>query len=308
MIQQSLELTGKQKLEWRRHELSQLEKDEVLIQTIAAAISIGAALPEYDETDVTDPIPEYPRKAGYESYGKVIEVGQEVTDIKVGDYVLAFYGHKNSGIEKAHKVVKVPEGVDSSYALLNILSCDAGKGVLKLNPQPDSRVLVIGAGTMGLLSVHFLKNYMNVEQVDILEPDFSRAAVAGSFGAVNVYNKAEQVPDGLYDFGLECSASIKGFHALLKSMKQHGDICILSDGNKDLFYLNEDFYEKELRIMGSSDGWDYRKHSNWFFQQLNEAPYLNKIFDYTITSDQLIECYANLSNGYIKPLKVLVKY
>ncbi|EDL64527.1 zinc-dependent alcohol dehydrogenase [Bacillus sp. SG-1] len=308
MIQQSLELTGKQKLEWRRHKLGPLQKDEVLIQTIAGAISIGAALPEYDETDVTDPIPEYPRKAGYESYGKVIEVGQEVTDVKIGDYVLAFYGHKKLGIEKAHKVVRVPKAIDSSYALLNILSCDAAKGVLKLNPQPASRVLIIGAGTMGLLTVHFLKNYMKVEQVDILEPDFSRGGFAESFGATNVYNKAEQVPDGLYDYGLECSASIEGFHVLLKSMKKHGDICILSDGNKDLFYLNEDFYEKELRIVGSSDGWDYRKHSEWFFQQLDEAPYLNKIFDYTISSDQLIECYANLSDGNLKPLKVLVKY
>ncbi|MGF3104664.1 zinc-dependent alcohol dehydrogenase [Rossellomorea sp. DUT-2] len=308
MMQQSLILTGKQKLEWRRNETRELESDEILIRTIAGAISIGAELPQYNESDVTDPQPHYPKETGYESYGEVIKAGAEVKNIKIGDHVLAFYGHKNVGIVKANKVVKVPDSVEYRYALLNTLSCDAGKGVLKLKPEWKDKVLITGAGTIGLLTIHFLKNYMKIKHIDVLEPDESRRELAHTLGASNTYSAREQVPSVFYDFGLECSASKDAFHTQLKSLKYQKEVCILSDGNKDLFYLNEDFYAKELKIVGSSDGWDYQQHSIWFFNESVKTPHLTKIFNYEIHSDQLIACFAELSNLKKRPIKVLVKY
>lgn len=308
MIQQSLILSGKQKLEWIRNEIRDLEADEILIQTIAGAISIGAELPQYNESDVTDPNPLYPKETGYESYGQVIKVGDDVKNIKIGNHVLAFYGHKNVGIVKASNVVKVPDSLEYRNALLNTLSCDAGKGVLKLKPASKDKVLVTGAGTIGLLTIHFLKNYMNVDHIDVLEPYESRRVLAKTFGATYTYSNKEEVPAVFYDYGLECSASIDAFHTQLKSLKHHQEICILSDGNKDLFYLNEDFYEKELKIVGSSDGWDYQQHSNWFFTEGVKTPHLSKIFEREIQSDQLIDCFMELSNDNNRPLKVLVKY
>jgi alcohol dehydrogenase len=308
MIQQSLILTGKQKLEWKTNDLRELEIDEILIRTIAGAISIGAELPQYCESDVTDTNPIYPRETGYESYGKVIEAGSAVTDMKTGDHVLAFYGHKNVGIVKAAKAVKVPRTIEYQNALLNTLSCDAGKGVMKLNPKPSEKVLVTGAGTIGLLTVHFLRNYMKVAHVDVLEPDERRRNLASVFGAETAYSEAKQVPSAFYDYGLECSASKEAFLTQLKAMTPHSELCILSDGNKDLFYLNEDFYRKELRIVGSSDGWDYRKHAEWFFEECVRAPYLSRIFEHQITSNELIDCFERLSKKDINPVKVLVKY
>lgn len=108
-MQQSLVLVGKRKLEWERKALKPIEKDELLIQTIAGAISIGAELPQYNESDVTDLNPIYPKETGYESFGKVIEAGEDVLDINIGDNVLAFYGHKDYGVVKAEKVLKSPK-------------------------------------------------------------------------------------------------------------------------------------------------------------------------------------------------------
>jgi alcohol dehydrogenase len=308
MLQQSLVLTGKQQLTWKSNKVRNLEDDEILIQTIAGAISIGAELPQYNQSDVTDTHPRYPRETGYESYGKVIQAGKEVTNIQPGDHVISFYGHKNLGIAKADKVVKVPHTLDCRIALLNILSCDAAKGVLKLQPKPKDKVLVTGAGTIGLLTIHFLKNYMNVEHVDVLEPDETRRKLAYEFGASNTFSEKEQIAATYYKYGLECSASMPAFESLLSAIQYHGQVCILSDGNKDLFYLNEDFYEKELKIVGSSDGWDYQKHALWFFRASDTAPNLSKIFDHEISSDELIDCFKELSENTIRPIKVLVKY
>lgn len=308
MKQRSLVLIGKRNLEWQSRLVETLEKDEVLIETITGAISIGAEIPQYNESDVTDTSPHYPRETGYESYGRVLETGSEVSVIKAGDRVLSFYGHKNVGIVKAHKVVRVPEFVDDTYALLNTLSCDAAKGVLKLSPRTNDKVLVTGAGTIGLLAVHFLRNYMNVQHVDVVEPNKARRELARMMGARTVFHSGDQVSSANYKCSLECSSSQLAFATIQRALMKNGEVCVLSDGNKDLFYLTEGFYEKELKVVGSSDGWDYQKHSEWFFGCYHNSVYIKEIFELEINEVDLISCFEKLSESKTKPIKVLVRY
>ncbi|SEQ28779.1 alcohol dehydrogenase [Virgibacillus subterraneus] len=69
MERKSLELHGKKKLKWTKKSLQHLKNDEVLIKTIAGAVSVGAELPQYMESDITDMSPQYPKETGYESLG-----------------------------------------------------------------------------------------------------------------------------------------------------------------------------------------------------------------------------------------------
>lgn len=306
MIQQSLQLTGKRKMEWSSNELPELKEHEVLIKTAATAISIGAELPQFREQDPTDPSPEYPRKVGYESFGEVLQTGSAVEGLRAGDKVIAFYGQKNCGIVEANRAFKVPENIDAETALLAILSCDAAKGVRKLNPAPDSQVLVTGTGTMGLLAVHYLKNFYGVRQVDVIEPNSERGKLAKSFGGSSIYS-TDEYPQDHYDFGIECSANNAGFASLQKAVKSHGEICILSDGNKESFTLQPEFYEKELRIIGSSDGWDYREHMEWFYEAAKTTPHVKDIFQLEIDAAEIPDCFIKLDNNSINPIKILVK-
>lgn len=82
MKQNSLMLLGKKELKWIQNELPPLAHDEVLVKTIAGAISIGAELPQYLETDITERQPVYPKETGYENYGEIIEVGKGVAKLK----------------------------------------------------------------------------------------------------------------------------------------------------------------------------------------------------------------------------------
>jgi alcohol dehydrogenase len=309
MEQNSLVLYGKKKLKWIKRTLPPLENDEVLIKTIAEAVSVGAELPLYMESDITDMSPKYPKETGYESYGEIVEVGNKVKTLNVGDSVLAFYGHKDYGIIKEKKAIPVPKNIHYSHALLTILSCDSAKGVLKLNPKETDKVLVTGAGTMGLLTVYFLKEYMNVQHIDVLEPNLTRGALAKLFGANSVFNNISECPNDFYDSGFECSAFNEAFNSLQKSLLKDAEICILSDGNKDKFELQPEFFEKELKIVGSSDGWDYKKHSTWYFDNIRQncSP-LDKIFELKIRKQELIQCFEDMSQGKVNPLKVLVKY
>ncbi|CDQ39967.1 alcohol dehydrogenase catalytic domain-containing protein [Virgibacillus salexigens] len=307
MKQHSLELNGRRLLKWQVRELPPLDKNEVLIKTILGSISVGAEMPQYNESDITDVNPKYPKNTGYENYGEVISIGANVQSLQIGDRVIAFYGHKDFSIAKENNVIPVPKDTPCSPALLTILSCDSAKGVLKLDPNREEKVLVTGMGAMGLLAVYFLKNYVGVDQVDIIEPDVCRRDIARNFGVKSAFEIQNQLGYE-YDFGIECSGKYSAFQALQKSIKKDGEICILSDGNKEEFRLQPEFYEKELRIVGSSDGWDYKKHSQWFFKHVKKTPYIDQLFQYETSKENLIQCFKDLSKGTIKPLKVLVHY
>jgi alcohol dehydrogenase len=73
--------------------------------------------------------------------------------------------------------------------------------------------------------------------------------------------------------------------------------------------LTPAFHEKELSLVGSSDGWDYQEHAKWFFNQVQEHHFnLEQLFDYQTTATNLITTFKLLANGTISPIKVLVKY
>ncbi|MEF7655044.1 zinc-binding dehydrogenase [Bacillus sp. ZJS3] len=307
MEQNKLVLEGPKRLKWETCKIKSIQDEEVIIKTIAGAISIGAELPQYKESDVTDTNPIYPRKTGYESYGEVVQVGNKVTNLNVGDKVVSFYGHETVGIVKGDKVIRVPSYIKSKVALLSILSCDAAKGVLKLNPQKDAKVLITGTGVIGLLTCYFLKYYVGVEQVDVVEPNKNRIEFAKKFGAKNLFDSEEEIID-TYNYGFECSATNRGFHTLQKAINSNGTISILSDGNIENLTLTADFYRKELQIIGSSDGYDYQKHAEWFFSQIEQTPWIEEIFQHEIHYTTLKKCFEELSEGIITPLKVFISY
>lgn len=300
-----LVLNAPRKLEWISEEDSGLSEDEIRVETHACGISIGAEMPQYLGVDPTDVEPVYPRKVGYESAGRVIEIGRSVTDFKVGNRVISFYGQQTFGVTPSKKAVRIPADVEWKYALLNTLSCDAAKGVQKLNLSKEDRVLVTGAGTMGVLAVHFLKHHLGVRYVDVVEPDEARHSLPLRLGADRIYRSEAEIEDP-YDAGLECSAHSAAFLTLMNAMKPDGTICVLSDGNRDEFTLPSSFFEKELKIVASSDGYDYRKHGEWFFSTFEETPYLTDLFEREIIRDQAIACFEEMES--VRPLKVFVDY
>ncbi|HFU7086048.1 zinc-binding dehydrogenase [Bacillus tropicus] len=307
MEQNKLVLEGPKLLKWETCKIKPIQDDKIIVKTIAGAISIGAELPQYNGSDVTDTHPIYPRKTGYESYGEVIQVGNKVKNLNIGDKVVSFYGHETIGVVKGYKVIRVPSYIKPKVALLSILSCDAAKGILKLNPRQDEKVLITGMGVIGLLACYFLKYYVGIEHVDVVEPNKNRRDFAKKFGAKNIYASEEQIIE-TYNYGFECSATNSGFHTLQKALKTNGQICILSDGNIEELTLTANFYQKELQIIGSSDGYDYQKHADWFFNQIEQTPWIEEIFQHEIQYTSLIQCFAELSLGIIKPLKVFVSY
>ncbi|MCK2157117.1 zinc-binding alcohol dehydrogenase [Exiguobacterium sp. 17-1] len=303
MDQERLQVTAARSVTWTRHHLPPVQAHELLVRTIAGAISIGAELPQVRGDDPTDLAPVYPKETGYESYATVIAVGNQVTRFQVGDRLLAFYGHQDIALVEEAKAIPVPDGVSPKLALLNILSCDAAKGVRKLAPKPTDSVLVTGMGVIGLLTVFYLRHYYHVDRIVVSDPDPIRTSLSLSLGAHASYSDTDET----FTHALECSARQDAFALLQEKLSPHGQLCILSDGNHETLSLTPAFYEKELRLVGSSDGWDYQEHAVWFFKTAPHVPLLEQLFEQTVSAQDLVGCFERLLTD-TTPLKVFVKY
>src|SRR2546421_11642461 len=280
-----------------------------MVQTSAGAISIGAELPQYCGTACSSEATRWPLMTGYESVGTVIASGTEVQRLKVGDRIAAFYGHRTHGIVPENKAILVPDAIADSLSLLVILTCDAARGIRKVAPAEDETVLITGAGTIGLLTVFMLKAY-GVRTVDVVEPREERRALALQLGARAALSPQEMMNRSeVYPVGIECSSRNAAFELLQRRMQYTGRICILADGNIEPLVLAPAFHEKELSMVGSSDGWDYQEHGRWYFSMVREhAHNLEQLFDYHTTTNDLISTFEKLASGTIVPTKVLVQY
>lgn len=308
-LSRSLLLMGPRRLEWIQERLAQPASDGALVRTLAGAISIGSELPQYLGTARSSAATRYPHMTGYESVGIVVSVGASVERLRPGARVVAFYGHRTAALTPESKTILVPDDISNQFALLAILTCDAAKCVRKIAPLPEEPALVTGGGAMGLFILFMLKAY-GVAVVDVIEPDEQRHALALALGARSVLRPDEvaaQADD--YAVGFECSARNDAFAFLQRRLVPNGRIGVVSDGNVETLSLTPAFHEKELRIVGSSDGWDYRQHAAWYFDYLRRNPSpLADVFELEIEANELATTFERLATRVVTPVKALVRY
>ena len=122
---------------------------------------------------------------GYSSAGTVIEVGQGVTDFRVGDRVACAGGGYASHAEivsvPKNLVAPVPEGVDLRHAAFTTVGAIGLHGFRVSEAELGEVVVVLGLGLIGLLTVQIARAAgCRVIGID-LDPD--RVALARTLGA-----------------------------------------------------------------------------------------------------------------------------
>lgn len=311
MHRESLLLVAPGRLEWTPDALPEPGPHEVVVRTVAGAVSIGTELPQYRGNERQIVPRAYPRMTGYESLGVVIERGAAVRHLNVGDRILSFYGHRTHAVVPEDKAIRVPGEIPEAVALLAILTCDVAKGIRKVHPGSGEAVLVSGAGAIGLLTLWVLRAY-GVRMLDVIEPRAGRRMLARRLGARQAFEPSElneSRSDTAYAVGFECSGRDTGFATLQANMATNGRLCVLADGNYEPLTLAPAFHTRELTLVGSSDGWDYQEHARWFFDQVGAgAPALEAIFEEQVSAPELPNAFARMARGEIKPVKVLVRY
>ena len=143
---------------------------------------------------------------GHEAAGEVVEVGAEVADLKVGDRVVVNPQSGNSGIigcggaqggmneyllledvVVGRSVATFPDTVPFDVASLNEPMAVALHAVNRSQAEPTDRVIVFGAGPIGLGATIWLKlrGIEHVVVADVLPERLAKALEVGADAVIN---------------------------------------------------------------------------------------------------------------------------
>lgn len=177
----------------------------------------------------------YPHVSGHECVGIVKEIGSNVRNIKVGDYVtvepnfscrkcdFCLGGMRNLCLDKKtmgldipgcfSQMVIVPE--DYVWKLPKSISIEEGvvietatvalHAINKANIKIEDKVLIMGAGPVGLLALQFAK--LSGAIVYIADLNKKRLLIASELGADYTYNVNEEIIPSGYDIIIDAAGA-----------------------------------------------------------------------------------------------------
>jgi predicted dehydrogenase len=218
-----------------------------------------------------------PLPLGYCNAGIVVQVGEGVNGIKVGDRVASNGPHAEYVCVPQNLLAFIPDNVTNEEGAFTIISAIGLQGIRLANPTLGETVVVIGLGLIGLITAQLLKaNGCRVIGVDL---DDNKLALAASFG-IDTYNTS--VGD-VVKFVNDCTTGVGADAVLITASAKNNEIIsqaarmsrkrgrIILIGVVGLEINRAEFYEKELQFQVSCSYGPGRYDDN-YEQQGNDYP------------------------------------
>lgn len=220
---------------------------------------------------------------GYSVSGEIIEIGEGVDNLKVGDFVSAGGGgfalHAEVVVVPKNLVVKISKGIDLLSASTGTVGSIAIQGVRRANLTLGEYGVVLGVGLIGLLTLQILKaSGIKVACVDIND---HRLSLAQSLGADLIINSMTEDPvNAIYNWSSGHGADGVIFTAATNQdspLSQAFNMCrrkakVVLVGVSGMNIKREDIYSKELDFMISSSYGPGRYDDNYEING-NDYPY-----------------------------------
>ncbi|MGG6231749.1 bi-domain-containing oxidoreductase [Tenacibaculum sp. SDUM215027] len=267
----------------------QVKRGAVLIQTTKSLVSLGTErmLVEFGKSNLISKAKQQPDKVkqvldkiktdglvptleavfnklgeplplGYCNVGRVIAVGEGVTDFKVGDRVTSNGQHAEYVCVPQNLVVHIPDNVTDEEASFTVIGAIGLQGIRLLNPTLGETVVVTGLGLIGLITAQLLiANGCRVIGVDI---DSAKLELAKQWGVIpfnpisggDVVKFVEEQTNGVGADGVIITASAKTNEIVSQAARmsrKRGRIILV--GVIGLNLSRAEFYEKELSFQVS---------------------------------------------------------
>jgi len=259
MKAKALWITGPNQAELREHELEVPGPDQALVVTHASGISRGTErlvfagrVPESQWPAMRAPLQygEFPAPLSY-GYAAVGTVKAGPAHLH-GKRVFCLHPHHDAFVAPAAMCIPIPDAVPDRRAVLAANMETAVNILWDARPLVGERVLVVGAGVVGLL-VTFLLGRMPGLDLHVCDLDATRGALAESFGAK--FCAPEDAP-AERDLVIHASASPEGLRLALSRCGFEGRIVEASwFGDKPVdLPLGEAFHSKRLSLISTQVG------------------------------------------------------
>ena len=247
--------------------------DEVQIQVKACGIcALDLAL--FQGKSASGPMPYV---LGHEAVGVICKIGAGVRDFKIGDKVYAANGGDNRQMSQyinnpVSGIGKIPDDVTDYTAWVLEPACCVVNLLLQADIQPGDRVVLVGAGYMGLLTLMGLSHTLAGE-ITVLEPRESSRNLAEAYR-----------PDGCFDPDSE-----EGRRSIARLRASGGADVVIEFSNSDAGY---ELATKLVREQGGKlvlGSW-YRHPMSfdgdlWHLsglKVLNASPMMNRLYNETV--------------------------
>lgn len=257
-----------------------LKTDEVRLRTLHSGISAGTELTAYrgsnpylhkqwDETrklfvQNDKPQFEYPVTGwGYEEVGEIIELGEGVQGLSVGDVIYGTWGHRSHHITTAKYAQSriLPPGLEPMLGIFSQIAAIALNGVHDARIRIGEVVVVFGLGVPGQIIAQLAKRSgATVIGVDLFEGRLELALNLGSVDTALLASDgsvAERIRDLTgnrgADVAFEASGSSQALHEAVRSVAYSAKVVALGfyQGAAQGLFLGEEFHHNRVNIVCS---------------------------------------------------------
>jgi predicted dehydrogenase/threonine dehydrogenase-like Zn-dependent dehydrogenase len=199
-----------------------------------------------------------PMPMGYCNVGTVVDLGAEVSHVRIGDRVASNGKHAEMVVVPKNLCVPIPDGVSDEAAAFTVIGAIALQGVRLAAPSLGESVVVTGLGLIGLMTVQLLRAHgcrvlgldFESDKLDLARrfgaEAFDLAGGADPVAAAMAFSRGRGVD------AVIVTASTKSdepMHQAAQMCRQRGRIVLV--GVAGLALSRADFYEKELSFQVS---------------------------------------------------------
>ena len=237
-------------------EISSINSNELVVKTLFSGISYGTEklvysgkVPNSQKNLMKCPYQEgnfgNDIKYGYINVGKVVDGDKSY----LGSNIFSLYPHQDFYKIPYNEVLIIPNKIPLTRCLLIPNLETAINAVWDTLPSAGDRILIIGAGIVGLLTAYLINKIPGVN-LFIVDKDSSKSKIAKKLGIKFL----DTIPKKFTArFIYECTGDYRVLNSIRNNITVNSTICVLSwyGDKKSEIALGENFFSKRARIIMS---------------------------------------------------------
>lgn len=261
MKAKAIVFTGVRQIEVKNVTLKPVSSTDVLIETYWSSISTGTEKMAFDGLIPSPPFI-FPFIPGYETVGKITNVGAHVNESLIGKYayIAGSFGYENvnAAFGGASQFVVCPvesitvlEGIDDPKCGIALPLGATALHFMDLADITGKKVLVLGQGAVGILAVQLAK-HMGAKLVAATEPYQNRLNFSSADLKVNpsTQDVSAALAGNEFDVMIDSTGVMNAIETGLRFLKFHGKVIFGGYYQR----MNIDYsqaFEKELSFVAA---------------------------------------------------------
>lgn len=267
---------------------------------------------------------------GYSEVGEVVEVAEDVAEVRPGEVVYGVWGHRSDAVVPVAAVAgrQLADGVEPVHGVFARAGAIALNAVLAAEPHLGEDVAVFGQGVIGLLAGQLARLCgTRVVAVDALD---NRRQLALRLGARDVVpadavGGAGEVIRALtggigVDVAIELSGSYRALHEACRSVGSDGRVVAAGfyQGEGEGLRLGEEFHHNRLHLVASQIGgtptflgprWNPARLVSVFMRQLSGgAVDVASLVSHVIEAENVAAAFRVLDETPAEALQVVIRF